>query len=388
MNLEEVNKRLAEIDIEVRESEDVEEIKARTAEKIELLERKAELEDLETRKKEALEIQTGEIVGKTIETTSQEARKMTVEEIRASAEYRSAFYKSLQGKELTETEQRAYTSAAASSGSAIPEASQDLLFTKMVKKAPMLSEITLLRVAGNVTFSTEGARTAAVQHTENAAITAATDTLVKVSLTGYEYNKLIYISKAVATMSINAFEGWLLDMIADDIATAIEDAIINGSGSSAPKGVAYAATWSTTSNLVVVTGTATIAYTDILNAVAMLPARYDSNAKFLVSKKMAYQGLAAIVDTAKRPILINDVADGYSFKVLGYPVIVSDKVPEKTLFFGDYKKIVGNLAQDIVVERDASAGFASNSIAYRGGAIFDCTVALGDAFVKLTTATY
>lgn len=388
MNLEEVNKRLAEIDIEVRESEDVEEIKARTAEKIELLARKAELEDLETRKKEALEIQTGEIVGKTIETTSQEARKMTVEEIRASAEYRSAFYKSLQGKELTETEQRAYTSASATSGSAIPEASQDLLFTKMVKKAPMLSEITLLRVAGNVTFSTEGARTAAVQHTENAAITAATDTLVKVSLTGYEYNKLIYISKAVATMSINAFEGWLLDMIADDIATAIEDAIINGSGSSAPKGVAYAATWSTTTNLVVVTGTATIAYTDILNAVAMLPARYDSNAKFLVSKAMAYRGLAGIVDTAKRPILINDVADGYSFKALGYPVIVSDKVPEKTLFFGDYKKIVGNLAQDITVERDASAGFASNSIAYRGGAIFDCTVALEDSIVKLTTNTY
>ena len=183
MNLEEVNKRLAEIDIEVRESEDVEEIKARTAEKIELLERKTELEDLETRKQEAISIQTGEIVGKTIETTSQEARKMTIEEIRASAEYRSAFYKSLQGKELTETEQRAYTSAAASSGSAIPEASQDLLFTKMVKKAPMLSEITLLRVAGNVTFSTEGARTDAVLHTENAAITASTDTLVKVSLT-------------------------------------------------------------------------------------------------------------------------------------------------------------------------------------------------------------
>ena len=388
MNLEEVNKRLAEIDIEVRESEDVEEIKARTAEKIELLERKAELEDLETRKQEAISIQTGEIVGKTIETTSQEARKMTIEEIRASAEYRSAFYKSLQGKELTETEQRAYTSAAASSGSAIPEASQDLLFTKMVKKAPMLSEITLLRVAGNVTFSTEGARTDAVLHTENAAITASTDTLVKVSLTGYEYNKLIYISKAVATMSINAFEGWLLEMIADDIATAIEDAIINGSGSSAPKGVAYAATWSTTTNLVVVTGTATIAYTDILNTVAKLPARYDSNAKFLVSKQMAYQGLAAIVDTSKRPILINDVADGYSFKVLGYPVIVSDKVPEKTLFFGDFKKVVGNLAQDIAVERDASAGFASNSIAYRGGAIFDCTVALNDAFVKLTTNTY
>jgi HK97 family phage major capsid protein len=190
-------------------------------------------------------------------------------------------------------------------------------------------------------------------------------------------------------MSIPSFEGWIIKMIAEDIAIQIEDAIINGDGSGDPCGVAYAATYSTTDgNLVEVTGTAIITYANILKVIAALPARYGSNAKFLCDRAMIYQGLANVVDKNGKPILINDATSGFQNKVLGYPVIESDKAPAKTLFFGDYTNIVGNLAQDITVEKDMSAGFASNSIAYRGAAIFDCDVALSDAFVKLTTAVY
>lgn len=320
--------------------------------------------------------------------TLEEKGEQTLMFTRDTQEYRALWLKNLQGVQMTEEEQRDYTSSSASSGNAIPEATQDLLFEKMSKLAPMLSEITLLRVAGNVTFSTQGQRDDAYQHGEGDAITAATDTLVKVSLAGYEYNKLLYVSKTVQTMAINAFEGWLIDMIAEDIAAGIESAIINGDGSGAPKGILHAATWATTTNLVEVTGTYKIVYADVVKLISQLPARYDANAKFLADKSMVYQGLASIVDTNNRPLLVNDLAGPYPFRVLGYPVIVSDKCPAKTLFLGDFKKVVGNLAQDITVERDASAGFASNSIAYRGGAIFDCDIALDDAFVKLTTATY
>ncbi len=311
---------------------------------------------------------------------------MSKEELLGSTEYRNAFLKTLQGVKLNEAEQRAYS--VSTSDGAIPTQTAETLFAKMTKLAPMLSEITLLRVAGNVQFATEGVRNAAALHTENATITGATDTLVKVSLTGYEYNKLLYVSKTVQTMAVSAFEGWLMEMIAEDIAVAIEDAIINGSGSSQPKGIANATTYSTASNYVQVTGTFVITYANILDVISKLPARYDGNAKFLVSKGMAYQGLANVKDTQGRPILVNDATGTNPFKVLGFPVIVSDKVADKTLYFGDFKKVVGNLSQDVVVEKDASAGFASNSIAYRGGAIFDCNIALADAFVKLTTAAY
>lgn len=385
MRLAEIEQRKAEIKAQLQGTEKVD-LEALEAELRQLDEEKAEVEK---RNKIAESVELGTAEARQIDKPQEGAKMENVlnkEEILQSNEYRSAFLKSLQGVKLTEAEQRAYE--ASNIGGAIPTQTSETLFTKMVKLAPMLSEITLLRVAGNVQFATEGVRNAAYQHTENAAITGATDTLVKVSLTGYEYNKLLYVSKTVQTMSVNAFEGWLVDMIAEDIAVAIEDAIINGTGSTAPKGIAVAATWSTTTNLVVVTGTFTVTYTDILNVIGKLPARYDSNAKFLCGKGMAYQGLANIKDSSGRPILINDATGTNPMRVLGFPVVVSDKVADKTLFFGDFKKVVGNLSQDVTVERDASAGFASNSIAYRGGAIFDCNIALADAFVKLTTATY
>lgn len=382
--LKEIMERLAALDIEVRDATEMEVVETLGKEKTELLERKKELEAIEERKK------TIEAVKNLPEGAMPFKEERAMDKIinRESKEYRNAWLKELQGVALTETEKRDYISAASSSGGAIPTETSEALFAKMVTLAPMLSEITLLRVAGNVNFSAEGVRDAATQHAENYAITASTDTLVKVSLTGYEYTKLLYISKTVQTMTINAFEGWLVEMIAEDIAVAIENAIINGDGSTAPTGIEKAATWSTASNSVVVTGTFVITYTDVLNLIGKLPARYDSNAKFLASKAMVYQGLAGVLDTQGRPILVNDTTSKYPLRVLGYPVITSDKVTAKTLYLGDYKKVVGNLAQDVTVERDASAGFASNSIAYRGGAIFDCNIALADAFVKLTTATY
>lgn len=388
--LQEIETRLAAIKVELEgEGANIEalekEVKALKEE------RKNLMDQVEKRRKLLEDIAAGG--GNPIPIIPKEERKvdfekMTKEEILTSQEYRSAWLKNLQGVKLNEAEQRAYDSSATSAGAAIPTMTSDTLFSKMIKIAPMLSQITLLRVAGNITFAAESARTSAVQHAENATITAATDAMVKVSLTGYEFNKLLYISKTVQTMAINAFEGWLVDMIAEDIAVAIEDQIINGTGSTAPKGIEKAATWSTSSNYVQCTGTFVITYGDVLKMIGLLPARYDSNAKFLANKGMVYQGLAAIKDTTGRPILINDVTGDYPFRILGFPVLVSDKVTDKVLYFGDYKKVVGNLSQDVTVERDASAGFASNSIAYRGGAIFDCNIALADAFVKLTTNTY
>jgi HK97 family phage major capsid protein len=218
MNLQQVTERLAALDIEVREAKDIETVEKLGAEKKELLERKAELEALEQRKQTALDITAGKIIPNVIE-IRKDTKMEDIIYTRESQEYRSAWLKNLKGEKLTEVEERAY--AATSAAGAIPTATAETLFAKMTKLAPMLSEITLLRVAGNVQFATQGARSAATIHTENATITAATDTLVAVTLGGYEYNKLLYVSKTVQTMAINAFEGWLVDMIAEDIAICI-----------------------------------------------------------------------------------------------------------------------------------------------------------------------
>lgn len=387
--LKEIEARLAQIKVELeQEGADIDALEQEVKELTE--ERKKLKEQIEKRKKIIDDISSG--AGQVIDDflpKPKEERKfenMSREEILESKEYRSAFLKRLIGKKLTEVEERAYTSASDSAGAVIPTQTANTLFDKMTKVAPMLNEITLLRVAGNVKFAVQNARDAAAAYTENAAVTPASDTLAYVELAGYERIKVIRISKTVQTMSINAFEGWLTDMLAEDIAVALEDDIINGTGSSAPKGVEYANTWVANTNAIEYTNGGSPSYDNIMDMIALLPQRYHSGAKFLCNSKFLYGKLAKIKDDTKQPILVKDMANGIQFRIMGFPVLLSDKVTDDVMYFGNYKKVVGNLAQDVLVESSTQSGFLNNAIDFRGTAIFDCDIALSDAFIKMYEA--
>ena len=297
---------------------------------------------------------------------------------RNSVEYRDLWVKNLQGT-LNEEEARAY--AAADDHNAIPTIVSEKMFEKMKKLAPMLSEITLLRVAGNVKFMTEGVRNTAGKHTENSALAAAADTIVSVTLGGFEFMKLIKISRTAKLMSIDAFENWIVEMLAGDIARAIDDYIIND----ATNGIA-ALTWTSDTNQIVATS---YTYGKICDLIALLPAAYDAEAKWLTNKKTLYTQIAQIVDSTGNPIFVPDTVSGVGGRLIGYPVIVDDYVETtaSTLFLGKFTDVVGNLSEGIHVDADESAGFNSNSIVYRGIAVFDSKPAKGDAIVRLVTTT-
>lgn len=289
----------------------------------------------------------------------------------SSAEFRSAWAKSLMGQELTEVEKRAYTQANA----AIPTEVSNMFFEKMVKLAPMLEEITLLRVAGNVKFYAEGTREAAAKHEELGEIAGAGDTLVSVTLGGFEFAKLISISKSAKAMSISAFESWIVDMLAGDIARAIDNYIINDS----TNGIAAIEFVDDTTQI---KATAAYTYSDIMNLIGLLPAAYDPEAKFLVNKRTLWSDVRGILDSNKRPIF-----DPEAKTICGYPVIVDDNVSATTkdLYLGRWKDVVGNLSEDVTVESNANSGFTRGAIDYRGFAIFDSKPAKTDGIVRLIT---
>lgn len=338
-------------------------------------ERKSLVEQVEKRKALVNSIVDGSAA--TVIQTFEEDKKME-ERIFAvdSKEYRDAWLKRLMGKELNEVEKRSV--AATNVAGAIPTMTYDTIFDKIVQTAPLLNEVTLLRVAGNVNFAVEGTNNAAAIHTENGEVTPAADTLVTVSLAGYEIVKIVRISATVQTMSINAFETWLTDMLAEAVARVIENYIINGSGSSEPKGVAQAQTWSDGTNGVDWASTKPT-YAELVELVSYLPGGFARGAKFLMNHKTFWGDVQAIRDDGKAPIVRED-AGGY--RIMGFPVIFSDYVADGDIYLGNFKKIVANLSQDIKVDSSAASGFVYNAIDYRGAAIFDCDVAIGTAFVK------
>jgi len=294
-------------------------------------------------------------------------------------EYRDFWLRKLQGN-LT-PEERTGETYTSSNSNAVPTIVADKFFEKMKKLAPMLSEITLMQVAGNLKFVAEGTRNAASKHSENVDGSAAADTTVAVTLGGFEFMKLIKISRTAKLMSIDAFENWIVEMLAGDIARAIDNYIINDG----TNGIA-ALTWTSEENMIVATN---YAYGDVCSLISLLPAAYDAEAKFLTNKKTLYTQIAQILDSTGNPIFMPDTINGIGGRLMGFPVIVDDYVETtaSTLFLGKWTDVVGNLSEGIHVDADESAGFNSNSIVYRGLAVFDSKPAKGDAIVKLVTTT-
>lgn len=295
--------------------------------------------------------------------------------------YRVAFLKKLQRKALTPEEMTAYASGASSAGAVIPTQTAEEIITKLKERAPLLNEITLLQVAGNVTFAVEGTNNEAAIHTENASITASADTLVKVSLAGWEITKLIQVSDTVSTMSINAFESWLVDMLVESVGDKISAQIINGTGTSQAKGIEKANTWGT-DNSVSVAKTGSLTAANVQTLIGLLGGGYDANAKFLMSKKTLFTDFMPLQDNAKNDIVTRE---GRNYYVYGYPVLIDSRVAEHEAYLGDLKKYVGNLAENVRVRDDYDIDTNSNK--YLGVAIFDGAPALGEAFVKLVKAT-
>lgn len=384
MTLEEVKKKLEEILTKLEGNEDLseEEITAleNEAEKLEE-EKKSLIAKAEKRSLTLKKIKRG--LGEEVENNeNKEERKMNQEEdVRNSKEYRSAFLKKLQRKELTDEEERALTTGTSSVGAVIPTITQNLIIEKVFQNAPLLEEITLLRVDGNVTFAVESTVNDAAIHTEGATITESGDVLVPVSLGQYEVNKYITISKSVSKMSIDAFETWITKMLGKMIAKAITNLIINGTGSSQPKGVEKANTWGET-NSVTVGKTASLTEANVLTLVGLLNGAYDENAKWLMSKKTLLTDFRPLQDKSKNDLVVKE--NGKYF-IEGYEVMLDERVALHDAYLGDFTMYVGNLGEDITVDQDKK--LSANSFEFLGSAMFDGKPAIGEAFVKLTKST-
>lgn len=382
MRIKEIEARLAAIKKEIEERGDAmkaEEIDALEKETKELTEERAGLIAAAEKRNGILDnIAKGAgIVSRTFE---QKQDNADPDDPFGTPEYRSAWLKNLRRLPLTDAEKRAYANASGTGAEVVPTQTANEIISKVKKLAPMLNEVTLLHVKGAVKFAVEGTNNDAAIHTENAAITAAADTLTTVTLTGYEIIKLVQISDTVMTMSIAAFESWIVDMLAEAIARKVEDFFINGTGSSQPKGIDKANTWGA-ENSVTVTKAGSLTAANVQTLIGLLNAGYDRNAKFAMSKKTLFTDFMPLQDNSKNHIV---TVQGNNYFVYGYPVLLSDYVKEHEAFLGDFKKVCANLAENINVKN--AYDIDTNSYKYSGIAIFDCTPAIGEAFVKLAKA--
>ena len=296
-------------------------------------------------------------------------------EMVATMEYKNAFLKKLQGKELTQQE-----NALVSASGVIPTETMDKIIEKMEYVAPLLAKIDLSRIPSNLSIPVEGTVNDASWVAMGTASTDSADTITTVSLAAYKLIKTVEIGADVEVMAIGAFESYLVDRLAHKMAKALENAVINGTGSTQPTGLLA-------TGVITNTGTFTLAamtYADLLTVIADLPDHgYRVGAQLVMPSALFYSDvLPALTDKGSGL----DVQAVEKMKVLGYDVILCDRVAADTIVFGNLENYAMNMSSDVKVEADKSVGFRTGSTVYRAMALVDGKVKNAAAFNVYTRA--
>lgn len=365
--IEEIETRLAAIPAEL--DKDGADLDALKAEVVSLKAERQQLMDAAEKRQQILDdVRTGggTVVRKMSE--GKEARSFAPD----TEEYRTAWLKHLQGKELDAEERAAVTATAA-----IPTQTMNRIISAM-DLVPMISAIDVTYIPGNVTWPKEKTVNAAAWVEMATAATDSSDALEAISLGAYKLIKTVEITADVQAMAIPAFESWLVERLANKISYAIDAAIFTGTGTNQATGLlksgelTEAGTWTA----------AGMTYADLLAILAALPTKYHPNATLVTTRAVFFGQILGMMTDGGDKVVVADAQSPAKFNVLGYPVIVDDNCAADTILFGDLKEAYKfNFAQAPTVESDRSVGFRSGSTVWRAMALCDGKPANKEAVV-------
>lgn len=165
---------------------------------------------------------------------------------------------------------------------------------------------------------------------ENAAKSTTTARFATQALTAFKMAAIIYSSDELIEDSTEIdVVAMIIQLFTEAIAEEEERVIWVGDGTTQPQGISTATVAS-----VVGTGNA---YNDLVNLAYSLPRKYSVNAAFFANYSTA-KNFALVKDSTGRPIFSESVAEGLTPTILGKPLVISDWVPDRMVYFGDLKR--------------------------------------------------
>ena len=293
-----------------------------------------------------------------------------------SPEFREAFLKGLQGKELTAEERNAVTATAA-----IPTQTMNQIVGKL-ELNPLIAAVDLTQIPGYVTYPAEDSIAEASWVAMGSESSDSADTLRAVTLGAYKLIKTVEITADVEAMSIDAFETWLVARLANKIEKALDAGILNGTGSTQATGIAV--TKSTADGTFTRAG---ITWGQLTGIMGKLPGQYHSNASFVMSPSLFFGKVLGMVDSQNNRVVVNDPQEPRKYNVLGFPCIIDGNCATSDILFGDLKAYKLNLAKGIEVKKSEEAEFRKGSSVYRAMTLADGKLADVNAIVRYVATT-
>lgn len=262
--------------------------------------------------------------------------------------YRNAFMEFVLRGTPIPTELRADANTLTSdAASVIPTELVNQIIEKFDNVGMVLPLITKTSYAAGVEIPTSTVKPVASWVAEGAGSDRQKKTTGKITFSYFKLRCEISMSMEVGTMALSAFEAKFVENVAKAMTYAIENAVINGTGSGQPTGI-LAATIPTGQDL----GAVALSYAVLAQAEGVLPVEYETGAKWCMNKK-TFARVLGMTDLQGQPIArVNYGINGSQERsILGRDVVVSPYVADDTMFMFDFSDYVLNTIYDMGISK-------------------------------------
>lgn len=227
--------------------------------------------------------------------------------------------------------------------SAIPTHLVNQIIEKFDNVGMILPLITKTSYKAGVEIPTSTVKPVATWVAEGAGSDRQKKVTGKISFTYHKLRCEISMSMEVGTMALSAFEAKFVENVAKAMVYAIENAVVNGTGSGQPKGILA-------EDGVTVTGGAT--YSKLCEAEGNVPEEYEAGAKWCMKKK-TFMGFVGMVDDQGQPIARVNYGIGGKpeYTLLGREVVVAPYVPDNMAFIYAFADYILNTIYDMGISK-------------------------------------
>jgi HK97 family phage major capsid protein len=267
------------------------------------------------------------------------AEGVAVTDIRATAEYKKAFWATMRnGRENVSREILATLSVSAD-GNIVPVEYDKVLVQKLVNQNVMRQIATVLQTSNdrkiaieNAVGSADWAAESAVAHNDDS---SDDPTFSQVTISAYKLSRIQKISEELLQDSLFDLPSYLALKFGQSFGIAEETAFVTGNGTGKPTGVVGSASAGITG-----ASASVIASDELFELYHSLKRAYRANASFLMNDATAL-AIRLLKDSQGRYVWQPGLQPGMPDMLLGKPVYISDAMPTiaasaKSVLFGDF----------------------------------------------------
>lgn len=275
----------------------------------------------------------------------------TTEEERA-AEEEKEFADYVMGK-ISEMRAGEQNMTMANNGAIIPTSIANRIIKAVKDRCPILRGATVYNVKGVLKVPVWGKANdthdiAVGYQTEFTEITADAGKFTSVDLGGYLAGALTLIGRSVENNGTFSVVNFIVNQMADEIATWIEGQLLNGTGANAAQGALN------TGNVKVAAAPTAVTADELIDLQAMVKQAFQSNACWTMHPD-TFAAVKKLKDGNERYLLQDDITGAFPYRLLGKPVHLSDNMPKmatgnKAILYGDYSGLSVNFREDISIE--------------------------------------